>query len=109
MAANDTKVKDPSADLDYKFDWKGLTNGTVGATSDWLADGETISSFVITVATGITEGTGSKASAKSDTDTSVTVWLSGGSDGSDYTVACKIVTSASRIDERTMTIQCRDR
>lgn len=109
MSSNDTKLKDPGADLDYKFDWRGLTNGTEGATSDWLAAGETISSFVITVASGLTEGSGAKASAKSDSDTSVTVWLSAGAHGNDYSVACKITTSAGRTDERTMTIQCRDR
>jgi hypothetical protein len=103
MTANDTKIKDPDAVLDYKFDWKALTNGT--GTSDWLAAAETISTKTITPSNGITVD----SSALSDTNTSVTVWLSGGSAGSNYTVACKIVTSAGRTDERTMTIQCRNR
>jgi len=34
-------VKDPSAVLDYKFDWKALTNGS--GDSDWLGTTETIS------------------------------------------------------------------
>ena len=35
-------TKDPQAVLDYKFDWAALTNGS--CASDWLDDGETISS-----------------------------------------------------------------
>ena len=86
-------VKDPSDDLDYEFDW-----------SSWLASGETISSFVMTVPTGITEGTGTKATAESSGV--VTVWLSGGTADTTYDVACKITTSAARIKERTITIRC---
>lgn len=99
----DTFIKDPSAVLDYKFDWKALTNDS--GTSDWLASGETISSKTITASSGITVD----SSSITDTNTSVTVWLSGGSAGNNYTVACLIVTSAGRTDERTITIQCRDR
>jgi len=103
MSSSDTFIKDPDALLDYKFDWKALTNGS--GTSDWLATAETISSFTIDADTGITVS----SSAKSDGDTSVTVWLSGGTAGTDYSVRCEITTSLSRKDERTMTIQCRER
>jgi hypothetical protein len=99
----DTFIKDPDATLDYKFDWKALTNGT--GTSDWLATAETISSHTIDADSGITVD----SSALSDANTSVTVWLSGGTAGVDYAVRCEIDTSASRTDERTMTIQCRER
>lgn len=97
--------KDPNAVLDYKFDWAPLTNGADGGSSDWLASGETISTKTITVSTGLTED----SSAITDTNTSVTVWLSGGTAGTSYTVACKIATSDSRTDERTITINVRDR
>ena len=85
-------TKDPDAVLDFHFDWSG-----------WLASGETISSYVITTQTGITKD--------SDSDSSgiVTVWLSGGTAGSNYSLACKITTSDSRTDERTMTIEVRNR
>ena len=96
-------LKDPDATLDYKFDWKALTNGS--GDSDWLASGETISTKTVTVDDGITKD----SDALTDTDTSVTVWLSGGTAGEDYEVACEIVTSASRTDERTMKIQVRER
>jgi len=85
-------LKDPDAVLDYKFDW-----------SDWLASGESISTYVITVPTGITESTASSTSA------SVTVWLSGGTAGETYEPACLIVTDSSRTDERTMKIHVGER
>lgn len=99
----ETFIKDPDAVLDYKFDWKALTNGT--GTSDWLQAAETISGHTITAASGLTVD----SSALTDTDTSVTVWLSGGTAGVDYSVACEIVTTAARTDERTMMISVRQR
>lgn len=95
--------KDPSAVLDFKFDWKALTNAS--GPSDWLASGETISTRTITAETGITVD----SSSITDTNTTVTVWLSGGTAGNVYDVACRITTSASRTDERTMKIKCRER
>lgn len=87
-----TMVKDPDAILDYVFDW-----------SDWLESGETISSHVITVNAGITKDSDSESSGV------VTVWLSGGTAGNKYNVACKIVTSLARTDERTIEIRMEDR
>jgi hypothetical protein len=98
-----TFTKDPDAVLDYKFDWAAETNGSGG--SDWLAEDETISSYVVTAAGGITKDSDSRT----DENTSVTVWLSAGKDGISYNVACKIVTSASRTDERTVTIKVQTR
>ena len=96
-------IKDPDAVLDYVFDWKASTNGT--GDSDWLAAGETISSHTIDADTGITVD----SSAQTDINTSVTVWLSGGTAGTAYAVRCEIVTSASRTDERTMRILVEER
>ena len=84
--------KDPDSVLDYKFDW-----------SQWLSTSESISTYTVTAPAGITNSTDS-----SDSD-SVTVWLSGGSAGSDYPVACKIVTDSSRTVERTIKIHVRQR
>ena len=98
-----TFLKDPDAVLDYKFDWKAETNGN--GDTDWLASGETISSRTVTVPDGITKDSDSLT----DTNTSVTVGFSGGTAGNDYEVACKIATSASRTDERTIKIQVRER
>lgn len=96
-------VKDPSAVLDYKFDWKALTNGT--GSSDWLASGETISTRTVTATTGITVD----SSSITDTNTSVTVWLSGGTILGQYTVTCRIVTSANRTDERSILVRVENR
>jgi len=81
-------LKDPSAVLDYGFDWTG-----------WLATGETITDYTITVDTGITADSSTEDAGK------VTVWLSGGTAGINYKVACLITTTAGRTDERTMWIK----
>jgi hypothetical protein len=83
--------KDPDAVVDYAFDW-----------SEWLDAGETISSYTITV-NGVT------LDSDSQTTTTVTAWLSGGTANTLATLACEIVTSDSRTDERTANIKIRDR
>lgn len=88
----ETYVKDPKAVLDYAFDW-----------TDWLADGETISSYVVEVETGLTEDSNGVLLGV------VTVWLSGGTAGETYKVACTITTSEGRIDERTIEIDVQNR
>lgn len=87
-----TFTKDPNAVLDYKFDW-----------SDWLATSETISSYVVTVESGLTKDSDSESSGM------ITIWLSGGTAYTAYTVACKITTNMSRTEERTILISCMDR
>jgi len=104
-------LKDPSAILDWAFDWKPLTHGVSGATSDWLATGETI---VVDSETGeklitITADTGITVDSWTEDDGKVTVWLSGGTAGINYKVACKITTSAGRTDERTIWIKVVER
>ena len=86
-------LKDPSAVLDYVFDWK----------EEWLATGETIDNYTITADTGITVGSSTEDAGK------VTVWLSGGTAGINYKVACLITTSAGRTDERTIWIKVVER
>lgn len=88
----DTWTKDPDAKLDYSIDW-----------SEWLATGDAILSAAWTVPVGITKELEQK------TTEAVTVWLSGGSAGSDYKVACEITTTDARVDERTLTIMVRER
>lgn len=85
-------LKDPDSVLDYAFDW-----------SEWLESGESISSHSITVAGGITKDSSSNSS------TIVSVWLSGGTTGTSYNIACEIVTSGGRTVERSITIRCRER
>lgn len=87
-----TGSKDPDATLDWRFDW-----------TDWLDTGETISDSVMTVSAGLVKDSDSHSLS------SATVWLSGGTAGSVYSVANKITTSAGRIDERTITIRVTNR
>jgi hypothetical protein len=84
--------KDPQATLDWAFDW-----------SKWLASGEEISSATVTVDSGLTKA------SESNTTTKVTVWLTGGTLGATYKVACRITTNQGRIDERTIGIRVTDR
>lgn len=88
----ETFTKDPNATLDYAVDW-----------SNWLQSGETISSVAWTVPTGLTKTT------ESSTTTAAVVWVSGGGAGMNYIVACKITTSAGRIDERSILIKVEQR
>ena len=85
-------MKDPSAVLDYVFD-----------RTEWLATGETITDHTITADTGIT------VDSSTESDGKVIVWLSGGTAGINYKVACLITTSAGRTDERTIWIKVVER
>ena len=108
MTSKNTFIKDPNAVLDFKFDWKPLTNGT--GDSNWLDTAETITSKTITISPSVAvTGLTADSSAITDTSTSVTVWLSKGVDYTDYQVACKIVTNGLRTDERTITVCVRNR
>ena len=84
-------IKDPDAVLDYTFDW-----------TDWLA-GDEITSYTLTVPSGITKNSDSEVSTGK-----IQMFLSGGTAGVTYPIACKIST-ATRTDERTMQIRCEER
>lgn len=84
-------TKDPSAVLDYQVDW-----------STWL-DGDTITTSAWVVPAGITETT------STNTATTATIWLSGGTAGERYRVTNRIVTAGGRTDDRTITIRVEDK
>ena len=90
-----TFTKDPNAVLDYAWDW-----------SAWLAAAETISTFTITAATGLTVA-GSPAPAQ--VAGVVTAWLTGGTVGIVYDVTCHIVTNQGRTDDRTIRVHVAQR
>ena len=79
--------KDPDAVLDYQMDW-----------STWL-DTDTISTSTWDVPTGLTED------SETETTTTTTVWISGGTAGTTYTVTNEIVTAAGRTDSRSILIK----
>lgn len=96
MVSLDTILtKDPEAVLDYAIDWD--------VTGDSWLSGDTISSVTWTVPTGLTKG------SESNTTTTATVWLSGGTAGSIYSISCKIVTAGGRTDERTFKLKVEER
>lgn len=84
--------KDPDARLDWIWDW-----------SDWLDAGETITLSVFTVSAGLVLDTSTNST------TTATVWLTGGTAGQPYSVANRITTSVGRIDEKTITIRVTNR
>lgn len=100
MARIKTYERTTTAVLDYKFDLAPLTNGRTDGESDWLASGETISSYTVTSSD---DDLMIDSSSITDSGTSVTVWLSGG-DITDtvYFVDLHVVTSDSREDDFSM-------
>lgn len=92
-------TKDPNSVLDYKVDW----NGAAADGGPWLAAGETIASSNFTVPAGITKD------SQSNTTTTATVWLSGGTVGNEYAVVNRITTNQGRTDDRTITIRVQER
>lgn len=83
--------KDPDAVLDYTIDWgPWLGDDTITSVS-WVADAD------ITV------------DSETNTTTTATVWLSGGTVGARHELTCSIVTAAGREDDRTIAIIIRER
>ena len=81
-------IKDPQAVLDYGFDW-----------SDWLDTGDTLSASTWTVPTGITKD------SDSNTTTTTTIWLSGGTVGKTYKITNRITTVGGRGTDRSLYVK----
>ena len=88
--------KSPAAVLSYVLDLNKVGDA-------WLGAGETITTATFTVDTGIT------ISSQSNTTTTGTVKLSGGTVGNDYKVTMTWVTSAGNTDSRFFTVKVRER
>jgi len=90
-----THTIDPDARLDYTWDW-----------SQWLAAGETISTYGLTPSVGITV-----ESSALTTPSTVTAWVSGASLTARPrpTITCRITTTAGRQDDRTVTYVVQER
>lgn len=86
--------KDPADIADYKLDW-----------SPFLANGETIATKTVTVEAGLTK----VSDTITDSNTSVTIRLSGGTDGTDYDVTCLITTSMGQTFETTKPLKVKNR
>ncbi len=86
--------KQPSEAHDYEFDWE-----------EWLepTNGDTVSSAVVTsTPNGLSMGN------KITNSTNVIQFISGGTDGVDYTVTCTMTTAQGRIDEEEIFIAVRE-
>lgn len=94
MAPLKTFTKDPDATLDYTVDWDG---------DDWLGSDTITGTPTWTLPSGVT------LASQSNTTTTATAFISGGTANVDYDVACKIVTAGGRTDERTIRLQVRHR
>ena len=81
--------KDPDATTDYGCDFTG-----------WLQENETVtvSSWII--------GAGLTGATETNTGLITGVMLSGGSEGSKYTVTNRVATSLGRTVDRSMIIEC---
>lgn len=106
-------VKDPSDVLDYKTDFANTTNG--GSVKNFLQAGEAITAVTVTAGDGIDvhdgitvyNGVSRPAPLSTDSDTTVTFWLSGGTHTKNYLVTVQIETTAERVLERSRLIQVR--
>ncbi len=78
--------KDPSAALDWRVDWEPWLKGDTITGSTWLPT------------------TGIVVDSATFTTTSATVWLSGGTAGTVYTLTNRVTTAGGRTDDRSITI-----
>jgi hypothetical protein len=107
-------AKDPNNVEPYFIVWCDIdSTNDGGTTDDGELQGATISSATWTVPSGITKDSDntnavSIKGVSYDANTVATIWLSSGTDGEDYTLACRIVTSDSRTLDKAIIIPCRD-
>jgi hypothetical protein len=85
-------AKDPDEKKDYGFNWAPWLGSDTILSSAWVVPG------------GITQ---SSSPAPSFDATTTTIWLEGGSVGTDYEVINRITTVAGRIAEQAFRIICR--
>jgi hypothetical protein len=87
--------KDPQAVLDYSLDW----------LTDWLEPSDTVVASVWSV----TPAGSLVIDDQPFTSYTTTVWLSGGTAGTSYTVTNHITTAAGREDDRSLLVEVADR
>lgn len=82
---------DPDSTIDYQVDW-----------TDWLAaeGNDTITGSTWIVPTGLTKN------SDTYTTTSATVWISGGTVGTLYTVTNRITTAGGRVEDQSIVLNC---
>lgn len=88
-------TKAPADVLDFTYDW----NGSATAGGPWMATGDTISTSTWSAPAGIT------IASDTETTTTSTVWLSGGTAGSSYDVVNTITTAGGRTKTLTLRVK----
>lgn len=84
--------KDPNEVLDYQLRWtKRIASGDAITASSW------------TVPDGITK------QSDTFTETTTTIWLTGGTDGDEYEFVNRVTTTEGRIMDQSVTLRCRER
>lgn len=110
MAIIPVPSKDPNNVEPYHFIWCDRDGTNDGSASDnGELQGATISSFTITVTSGITVDSSNKNAVtirgiSYSVNTVVTVWLSGGTVGASYDVLCRVVLSDGRTLDQTIRV-----
>lgn len=114
MAVIPVPSKDSNNIEPYFFMWCDRDGTNDGSAEDnGELQGATISSFTVTAVTsGITIDSSNKNAVSIrgisySVSTVVTVWLSGGTAGTDYDILCRIVTSDSRTLDQTIRVPVR--
>ena len=92
--------KDPQATLDYTLDW-----------SNWLSNSDNIASSTWTIQTysGDSDPVIKTSQSFDATDSTTTIWLSGGTTSKDYKITNTITTTNNLTDERYFRIFLKDR
>jgi hypothetical protein len=90
----ETKLKDPDAVLDYLVDWDD-------DTEDWLGT-DTISTSEFIAESGIT------INSHTNTPTTATVWLSGGTTGTKYKITNRITTAGGRTNDQSFYVKIKE-
>lgn len=105
--------KDPNSVEPYFVVWCDLDGTNSGAaTDDGELQGATIATATWTVPTGITKDSSNQGAVTIrgvtyGVNTVCTIWLSGGTDGTDYELSVRITTSDSRTLDQTIVVPVR--
>lgn len=95
MAEISSFFKDPDEKLDYVRDWTARLAGDTIATSDWTRVEDDPGGLVI--------------DSDTHTDSTATVWLTGGTLGTDVHVTNHVTTAGGREFDKTLRFQIRAR
>lgn len=88
---NKWPFKDPDEVLDYEIDWEARIGTDTISTATW------------TIPSGLVKD------SDSTTDYVATVWLSGGTAGTNYSVGCRVVTEGGRTYDETVILPVKSR